>query len=151
MSIDHQIAKLARIIERARRAIVFTGAGINTESGIPDFRSPGGIWTKMAPIDFSDFLASEEARRETWRRRFEADDMWRGARPNRGHRAVSELVRRGTAAAVTTDYTGSGYETTVTKSDGTKVEVAYAWMGRSGGYIGIGEFAVGENLQSGKN
>lgn len=102
MSIDHQIAELARIIERARRAVVFTGAGISTESGIPDFRSPGGIWTKMAPIDFSDFLASEEARRETWRRRFEADDTWRSARPNRGHRAVAELVRRGTAVAVIT-------------------------------------------------
>ncbi|HWZ67012.1 MAG TPA: Sir2 family NAD-dependent protein deacetylase, partial [Stellaceae bacterium] len=66
MPIDHQIAELARLVERARQAVVFTGAGISTESGIPDFRSPGGIWTKMAPIDFSDFLASEEARRETW-------------------------------------------------------------------------------------
>src|SRR5215472_5332081 len=99
---DHQIAELARIIDRARQAVVFTGAGISTESGIPDFRSPGGIWTKMAPIDFSDFLASEEARRETWRRRFEADDTWRNARPNRGHRAVAELVRCGTVAAVIT-------------------------------------------------
>ena len=99
---DRQIAELARLIERARQAVVFTGAGISTESGIPDFRSPGGIWTKMAPIDFSDFLASEEARRETWRRRFEADDMWRGAKPNRGHRAVAELVSRGIAAAVIT-------------------------------------------------
>jgi NAD-dependent deacetylase len=102
MPIDYQIAELARLIERARQAVVFTGAGISTESGIPDFRSPGGIWTKMAPIDFSDFLASEEARRETWRRRFEADDMWRDARPNRGHRAVAELVRRGTVATVVT-------------------------------------------------
>jgi len=102
MPIDQQIAELARLIERARQAVVFTGAGISTESGIPDFRSPGGIWTKMAPIDFSDFLASEEARRETWRRRFAADDMWRGARPNRGHRAVAELVCRGTVAAVIT-------------------------------------------------
>src|SRR6516225_7300740 len=99
MPIDDQIAELARVIDRARQAVVFTGAGISTESGIPDFRSPGGIWTKMAPIDFSDFLASEEARRETWRRRFEADDTWRNAQPNRGHRAVAELVRRGTAAA----------------------------------------------------
>jgi NAD-dependent deacetylase len=99
---DHQIAELAGIIERARQAVVFTGAGISTESGIPDFRSPGGIWTKMTPIDFSDFLASEEARRETWRRRFEADDTWRNAQPNRGHRAVAELVRRGTAAAIIT-------------------------------------------------
>jgi NAD-dependent deacetylase len=102
MPIDHRIAELARVIDRARRAVVFTGAGISTESGIPDFRSPGGIWAKMAPIDFSDFLASEEARRETWRRRFEADDTWRNALPNRGHRAVAELVRRGTAAAVIT-------------------------------------------------
>ena len=99
---DHEIAELARLIEGARKAVVFTGAGISTESGIPDFRSPGGIWTRMAPIDFSDFLASEEARRETWRRRFEADDMWRSALPNRGHRAVAELVRRGTAATVIT-------------------------------------------------
>src|SRR6266550_9612354 len=80
---DHQIAELARLIERARQAVVFTGAGISTESGIPDFRSPGGIWTKMAPIDFSDFLASEEARRETWRRRFAMEDTFREARPNR--------------------------------------------------------------------
>jgi len=65
MLIDHQIAELARVIERARHAVVFTGAGISTESGIPDFRSPGGIWTKMAPIDFSDFLASEETRDRT--------------------------------------------------------------------------------------
>ena len=102
MPIDHQTASLARVIDLARQAVVFTGAGISTESGIPDFRSPGGIRTKMAPIDFSDFLASEEARRETWRRRFEADDTWRNAQPNRGHRAVAELVRRGTVAAVIT-------------------------------------------------
>ena len=102
MATHHEIAELARVIEQARRAVVFTGAGISTESGIPDFRSPGGIWTRMAPIDFSDFLASEEARRETWRRRFAMEETFRGAAPNRGHRAVAELVRRGTAAAVIT-------------------------------------------------
>jgi NAD-dependent protein deacetylase/lipoamidase len=102
MTSDPEIAELARAIARARRAVVFTGAGISTESGIPDFRSPGGIWTRMAPIDFSDFLASEEARRETWRRRFAMEETFRAAAPNRGHRAVAELVRRGTAAAVIT-------------------------------------------------
>ena len=76
--------------------------GSAPSSGIPDFRSPGGIWTRMAPIDFSDFLASEEARRETWRRRFAMEETFRAAAPNRGHRAVAELVRRGTAAAVIT-------------------------------------------------
>jgi NAD-dependent deacetylase len=99
---DPQIAELARLIADARRAVVFTGAGISTESGIPDFRSPGGIWTRMAPIDFAEFLASEEARRETWRRRFAMEGTFRAAAPNRGHRAVAELVRRGTAAAVIT-------------------------------------------------
>ena len=64
---DPGIAELRRMIEEAQRIVVFTGAGISTESGIPDFRSPGGIWTKMRPIDFSDFLASEEMRRESWR------------------------------------------------------------------------------------
>src|SRR5271167_2561544 len=99
---DPDIAELARAIARARRAVVFTGAGISTESGIPDFRSPGGIWSRMAPIDFSEFLASEEARRETWRRRFAMEETFRAAAPNRGHRAVVELVRRGTAGAVIT-------------------------------------------------
>lgn len=102
MAFDREIAELSRAIARARRAVVFTGAGISTESGIPDFRSPGGIWTRMAPIDFSDFLASEEARRETWRRRFAMEETFRAAAPNRGHRAVAELVRRGTAGAVIT-------------------------------------------------
>ncbi len=99
---DPDIAQLGELIAQARRAIVFTGAGISTESGIPDFRSPGGIWTRMAPIDFADFLASEEARRETWRRRFAMEEMFAAALPNRGHRAVAELVRRGKAAAVVT-------------------------------------------------
>jgi NAD-dependent deacetylase len=102
MPIDQEIADLVRVIQQARRAVVFTGAGISTESGIPDFRSPAGIWTRMAPIDFSDFLASEEARRETWRRRFAMEETFRKAGPNRGHRAVAELVRRGKVAAVIT-------------------------------------------------
>ena len=99
---DPQIAELARLIANARRAVVFTGAGISTESGIPDFRGPGGIWTRMAPIDFADFLASEEARRETWRRRFAMEETFHAAAPNRGHRAVAALARRGPAAAVIT-------------------------------------------------
>jgi NAD-dependent deacetylase len=99
---DQDVTELTQAIARARRAVVFTGAGISTESGIPDFRSPGGIWTRMAPIDFSDFLASEEARRETWRRRFAMEETFRAAAPNRGHLAVAELVRRGTVAAVIT-------------------------------------------------
>jgi NAD-dependent deacetylase len=99
---DGPSAALARLIEQSRRAVVFTGAGISTESGIPDFRSPGGIWTKMAPIDFSDFLDSEAARAETWRRRFAMEDQFGSAKPNRGHRAVAALVRRGKVGEVIT-------------------------------------------------
>jgi NAD-dependent deacetylase len=102
MDRNQEIAELRRLIADASRIGIFTGAGISTESGIPDFRSPGGIWTRMRPIDFSDFLASEEARRETWRRRFATDPTLRAAEPNRGHRAVAALVNRGKASAVIT-------------------------------------------------
>src|SRR5205085_6729807 len=97
---DDGISALARMIERSRRAVLFPGAGISTESGIPDFRSPGGIWTKMAPIDFDSFLASDAARSETWRRRFAMEEIFRAAMPNRGHRAVDALMRRGKVSAV---------------------------------------------------
>jgi NAD-dependent deacetylase len=99
---DPDLTEFAHLIEAARRIVVFTGAGISTESGIPDFRSPGGIWTKVTPIDFSDFMRSDAARRETWRRRFEMEPILRQAAPNRGHRAVAELVRRGKASSVIT-------------------------------------------------
>jgi NAD-dependent deacetylase len=102
MNTERNAAALARLIAESRRAVVFTGAGISTESGIPDFRSPGGIWTQMAPIYFDDFLASETARRETWRRRFAMQDAFGNAAPNRGHRAVDALVRRGKLGAVIT-------------------------------------------------
>ena len=102
MANDSGVAGLKRMLAEAKRAVVFTGAGISTESGIPDFRSPGGIWTQMAPIYFDEFLASEEARRETWRRRFAMEDTFKAAEPNRGHRAVDALVRRGKVAAVIT-------------------------------------------------
>ena len=95
---------LAEMIADARRVVVFTGAGISTESGIPDFRSPGtGLWNKVKPIEFQDFVASDEVRQESWRRRFSAQDgNWAGAKPNRGHRAVAKLVADGKAIAVVT-------------------------------------------------
>jgi len=93
---------LARLIEASRRVVVFTGAGISTESGIPDFRSPGGLWSKYRPIEFQDFMASEAMRREAWRRKFAMDDTMARAEPNRGHRAVAALVDRGKVSTVIT-------------------------------------------------
>ncbi len=90
------------MLDAGRRAVVFTGAGISTESGIPDFRSPGGIWTKYRPVDFADFLRSEDMRREAWRRKFATHGAVQDAKPNLGHRAVAELVRRGKVPSVIT-------------------------------------------------
>ena len=95
-------ADLARLILEARRIAVFTGAGISTESGIPDFRSPGGVWSKMKPIYFQDFVASEAHRREAWERAFSGRAGWIGRAPNAGHAAVARLVAQGRAASVIT-------------------------------------------------
>jgi len=99
---DAEIQRLRALLDASERAVVFTGAGISTESGIPDFRSPGGLWTRMQPIYFQDFVNSEELRREAWSRRFQNADGWNNAQPNRGHDAVAELVKRGKIAAVIT-------------------------------------------------
>jgi NAD-dependent deacetylase len=95
-------ARLAEMIRDARRIVVFTGAGISTESGIPDFRSPGGVWSRMKPIYFQDFVASEDQRREAWTRTFAGTAGWTGRAPNAGHFAVARLVAQGKASAVIT-------------------------------------------------
>jgi len=93
---------LARLIADARRLVVFTGAGISTESGIPDFRSPGGVWSRMKPIYFQEFVSNPERRREAWERAFSGRAGWVGREPNAGHFAVARLVAQGKASAVIT-------------------------------------------------
>jgi NAD-dependent deacetylase len=96
------IERLRDMIGSAKRIVAFTGAGISTESGIPDFRSPGGIWTRYKPIYFDDFMCSEEMRRESWRRKFATDEVMLKAEPNAGHRALAKLVEQGRMSAVIT-------------------------------------------------
>src|ERR1700726_3918299 len=100
--LDTAIARLADLVHDANTIVPFTGAGISTECGIPDFRSPGGLWTKNKPIPFDEFLASQEARNESWRRRFAMDAHFTAAQPGRGHRALASLYRAGTVPAVIT-------------------------------------------------
>lgn len=97
------IATLQSWLDEASNIVFFTGAGISTESGIPDFRSPGtGLWTKMKPIMFQDFLASQSVRDESWRRKFDNNSTLASAQPNSGHRAIHELSRAGRLRAVIT-------------------------------------------------
>jgi NAD-dependent protein deacetylase/lipoamidase len=96
------IDELTNMLAASKRAVIFTGAGVSTESGIPDFRSPGGIWTQYQPIDFREFISSEEARRETWRRKIAVDADIARAEPNRGHRAIAHLVAQGKVSSVVT-------------------------------------------------
>jgi NAD-dependent deacetylase len=95
-------AELQTVIETSRHAVGFTGAGISTECGVPDFRSPGSPWLKNPPIDFSDFLADPLMREEAWRRKFVMDDLYAHAKPGRGHRALARLVNTGRMSAVIT-------------------------------------------------
>jgi NAD-dependent deacetylase len=96
------IRRLREMVEGAAVVVPFTGAGISTECGIPDFRSPGGIWTKMKPIEFSDFLASQEMRDESWRRRFAMEQQFGGAKPGRGHWALASLYKAGKVPGIIT-------------------------------------------------
>jgi NAD-dependent deacetylase len=96
------VERLGDMIAEASVIVPFTGAGISTESGIPDFRSPGGLWRRYRPIPFDEFIASQEARDESWRRRFAMEETFAAARPGRGHRALAALYRAGKIPAVVT-------------------------------------------------
>src|ERR687898_921889 len=101
-SLAASIVTLQDMIQDARIVAGFTGAGISTDSGIPDFRSPGSPWMRNKPIPFELFLQDPKARREAWRRKFTMDDLYRGARPSAGHIGFAALVASGRMPAVIT-------------------------------------------------
>jgi NAD-dependent deacetylase len=96
------VTRLRELIDDADVIQPFTGAGISTECGIPDFRSPGGLWSKMQPIPFDQFMASADMRDEAWRRRFVMEEHFAAAKPGRGHLALASLYRSGKVPAVIT-------------------------------------------------
>ncbi len=106
MSLDAQQRALCRQIAgwiaSAKRVVAFTGAGISTESGIPDFRSPGGIWANSTPVLYSDFIRSPAARQEAWRQKAVAFREFRDCGPNRGHELLAEWESQGRLRAVVT-------------------------------------------------
>ena len=100
---DDKLDTFRRFVEQSANIVFFTGAGISTDSGIPDFRSPGtGIWNKIKPIEFQDFIASDEIRQESWRRSFTGERRLENAQPNRGHAAIAQLVEGGKTPIVIT-------------------------------------------------
>lgn len=93
---------LSAYLRVASRVLVFTGAGVSTGSGIPDFRGPQGVWKKRRPVYFDDFLSSEEARTEHWDYKLEGWEVFRSARPNAAHLALAGLERLGKLEALVT-------------------------------------------------
>ena len=96
------LASVAKRLSTAERAVAFTGAGISTESGISDFRSPGGIWSRHQPVMYDDFISSREARKRYWQMRLELYREFGAARPNAGHQALARLEELGKIKAVIT-------------------------------------------------
>ena len=97
-----EIARIAAKIRESGNNVAFTGAGISTESGIPDYRSQGGIWDKFRPVYFDEFMSSKEARKEYWRRWVELYEGISRARPNPAHQALARLHDMGLLQAVVT-------------------------------------------------
>ena len=89
--------QIAEWLRAARSAVAFTGAGISTESGIPDFRSPGGVWAQSQPVYFDEFLRRPEARYEYWRQKAVSHRDFENARPNIAHTLLAEWEARETA------------------------------------------------------
>jgi NAD-dependent deacetylase len=93
LTLQEQLEDAAELMQVAKRIVVLTGAGISTESGIPDFRSPGSIW-QQPPISYQDFISKPEARQQYWQTRRRLSAQVAAARPNAAHRALAELEQR---------------------------------------------------------
>lgn len=99
---DKRIRALVEYLRNAQHLLVFTGAGISTASGIPDYRGPQGVWTRRQPVYYDDFMNSEEARMAYWDYKLEGWKAFRAARPNAVHHAIVDLERNGRLLMVVT-------------------------------------------------
>jgi NAD-dependent deacetylase len=99
---DEVHSALRDLVAQSDKAVAFTGAGISTECGVPDFRSKNSPWMRFKPIEFDRFMADVLMREEAWRRKFIMDDLYANAQPGRGHRALANLIAAGKLTAVVT-------------------------------------------------
>jgi len=96
------VQEFAQKLKNSHKIVFFTGAGISTESGVPDFRSPGGIWSKYQPVYFDEFCSSGEARKRYWQMKKELYDLYKDVQPNLGHKAVARFEKSGNLLGVIT-------------------------------------------------
>lgn len=99
---DKDLEALKKLIHKSGRILIFTGAGISTGSGIPDYRGPEGTWTKREPVLFQEFVDSEEKRAEYWRYKADTFEAFKAARPNDSHKALVRLEKSGRLEALVT-------------------------------------------------
>jgi len=102
LTLQEQLLDAAELLQQAKQIVALTGAGISTESGIPDFRSPGSIWQLQPPVSYRDFINKPEARQQYWHTRSHLSPRVKEARPNAAHRALADLERRGLLLGVIT-------------------------------------------------
>ena len=102
INLQEQLNDAVEFIQQAHRIVALTGAGISTESGIPDFRSPNSLWRENPPVSYRDFLQSAEARQKYWQTRKELSGQVAEARPNAAHKALAELARRNVLLGIIT-------------------------------------------------
>ncbi|MDD3846515.1 MAG: Sir2 family NAD-dependent protein deacetylase [Syntrophorhabdaceae bacterium] len=129
---EDRIHEVARLIAGAKKVVVFVGAGLSTESGIPDFRSPGGVWDRYDPadFDFQNFLSRESSREKYWQMATEMYEAMKDAKPNAGHLAIAELERLGKLDCLVTQnidglhFKAGNSETRVFELHGTAMHVA---------------------------
>ena len=134
---DEQQAAVARVADALRRAsdaVAFTGAGISTESGIPDFRSPGGVWSRYQPVYYQDFMTDHDARVRYWKMKHEAFGAYAEVQPNAGHEALVRLQRADRLVAVITQNIDGLHQAAgsrrVIELHGTDREVACVMCGK---------------------
>src|SRR5207302_5284956 len=94
LTLQEQLLDAAELLQQAKQIVALTGAGISTESGIPDFRSPGSIWQAAPPVSYHDFISKPEAREQYWQTRRNLSSQVAAARPNAAHLTLAELERR---------------------------------------------------------
>lgn len=113
-----QLKEIKSLIENSHQVVIFTGAGISTDSGVPDYRSPGGIWQKYEPVYFDQFMSDIHARRRYWKMKKESYEIYKKAKPNSHHLKINDWYKDGhVSGVITQNIDGFHYMAGIDKKD----------------------------------